>query len=387
MTLLRCCVPIFLLGCASNKALPLDLVVHSSTSEPESPLLATINHAQSWISFVNEPVPKGAMVPSDGARFVYARGGSANARLSPVDIHIRVEDAAGHPIHESDHIQISALYEQIYGWQPDAWRSSMSGRDGAEEAVRTKSNFFWETLAQHVAERIFEVEITPPLLVYGPQCVDADGLQHCSTEGIEEAHRVMVRTRIDGERDPLNPATRTILYVAERDRLHSPEIFLEIQIPSGLNVAGPAGENLDFRPSIGGRRDEIQQIRVLAHIPSGIRDRVRNTDYPDYSLLFVPLRHLVFQGAVDNPKGPDSTLEYPDVDSLRQRFDQVIADLRNAESAQAIVDELRPFLTTDYYYMFDQGEGVDGYRDYLLGPHGIGGGISPDVGRVELVLE
>ena len=301
MTLLRCCVPIFLLGCASNKALPLDLDVHHLPRNQNPPYWRpSTMHNHGFLSSMN-PFPKGAMVPSDGARFVYARGGSANARLSPVDIHIRVEDAAGHPIHESDHIQISALYEQIYGWQPDAWRSSMSGRDGAEEAVRTKSNFFGKRL--HNMWQSESLKSKSHRLYWSMvRNVDADGLQHCSTEGIEEAHRVMVRTRIDGERDPLNPATRTILYVAERDRLHSLRFSWRFKF-EWSECGWTSWRKFDFRPSIGGRRDEIQQIWVLAHIPSGIRDRVRNTDYPDYSLLFVPLRHLVFQGALIIPKG------------------------------------------------------------------------------------
>ena len=136
-------------------------------------------------------------------------------------------------------------------------------------------------------------------------------------------------------------------------------------------------------------RGSGNRLRIFEFSPTFHRELETdsNTDYPDYSLLFVPLRHLVFQGEVANPKGPNATLSYSDTASLRQRFDEVIEDLRTVESAQSVVNELRPFMTTDYYYMFDQGEGVAGYRDYLLGPHGIGGGIAPDVGRVELILE
>ena len=47
---------------------------------------------QSWVSFVNAAVKEGASNPSDGAQFAYARAGSSNARVSPVDIYIRVED-------------------------------------------------------------------------------------------------------------------------------------------------------------------------------------------------------------------------------------------------------------------------------------------------------
>jgi len=253
--------------------------------------------------------------------------------------------------------------------------------------MQTKSNLFWESLAQQVAERVFEEEITAPLWLYGPQCVDAEGVQSCATEGIDAAQRVIVRTTIDGARDPLNPATRTIVYVADRDRLRDPEILLDLRIPTGLHVAGPRSEHLDFRPEVAGTREGMQPTRVLVHIPAGTRDRIQGTDYPDYSLIYVPLRHLVFQGAVDDPKGPGSSLSYPDREALQARFEDVITRLRSSDSAASVVSDLEPFMTPAYYYMFDDGQGVDGYRDYLLGAHGIGGGISPDVGEVELVIE
>ena len=55
--------------------------------------------------------------------------------------------------------------------------------------------------------------------------------------------------------------------------------------------------------------------------------------------------------------------------------------------ARLIAQELRPFVTSTYYYMFDDGQGVDGYRDYILGADGIAGSISPDIGAIQLVIE
>ena len=304
-----------------------------------APSLADLfDGSDTGIAFVNPPSVEGSRDLMAGVSFAYARGGSANARSSPVDIRIHVEDIHGNPLHQDAVDRVTEIYQQIYGWDPAVWQRELEGRPEAADVLIAKSNSFWELLAQQVAERVFEMEITPALLVYGPECVDAEGLQHCETAGIDAAQRVVVRTSIDGSRDLLNPASRTIVYVAERDRLRDPEILLEVRIPTGLHVAGPEGEHLDFRPRVGETRDWTDQIRVFAHLPAGTRERVQNTDYPDYNLLFVPLRHLVFQGLVDDPKGPAASLFYPDQAALRARFDAVISDLRNPESAAGRVN-------------------------------------------------
>jgi len=378
-------------GCASSKVVPeapVPLEAHrSSSAEVAEPYIFEWFEGDfTGLEFSNPPAIQGSSDPLDGVSFAYARVGSANSRSSPVDIQIHLEDADGAVIHGEHETDIAKIYDQIYAWEPSSWESELAGRPQAAETIQAKSNLFWESLAQHVAERIFDEAITAPILVYGPGCVDDEEVQTCSSGAIPEAERVVVRTTIDGARDPLNPASRSIVYVAERGNVRQPEIFLEIKVPGGLHVASPHQEHLDFRPEISESRDGVQEIRVRAHIPSGTKDRVSNTDYPDYNLLFVPLRHLVFQGPVDDPKGPEVSMTYSDPAALQSAFDDLILDLRDPSSAVGVTETLQPFLTSDYYYMFDMGEGVGGYRDYILGEYGIAGGISPDVGQVELIL-
>ena len=94
-----------------------------------------------------------------GVEFSYSRVGSSNSRLSPVDVQIRVEDMSGQPLHELESEQVTTIYQQIYGWDSEAWVAALDGREDASAVIQTKSNLFWESLAQQVAERVFEEEI------------------------------------------------------------------------------------------------------------------------------------------------------------------------------------------------------------------------------------
>jgi hypothetical protein len=338
------------------------------------------------VAFRNSPPPAHATSPDAGATFVYARVGSQNSRLAPVDIEIAVRSKRTmDPSTLSE--KLMAIYRAVYGWSPEHWKKALEERSDRDEVIRTKSNFFWESLSQHVAERVFAEFITPPMYLYGPSCITETGELRCALDGLSEIDEVRVKTTIDGRRDPLNPQTRSIVYVARRGQLRHPDVYLELHVPTGLKVAGPEQEHLDLRPTVGGSRETIRAMRVLAHLPANARSRTMNADYADYNLLFVPLRHLVFQGDVEDPKGPAVSLSYSDIEALRQRFDNVIRGLRTIETARVIAEELRPFITSTYYYMFDDGEGVDGYRDYILGAEGIAGSISPDIGAVQLVVE
>ena len=119
-------------------------------------------------------------------------------------------------------------------------------------------------------------------------------------------------------------------------------------MPTGLKVASPLQEVLDMRPQIAGSYTDLKSIHILAHIPSTTIKRIKNTDYPDFNLLYIPLRHLIFQGEVEDPTRSKSSLSFE---------------------------------------MFKKGVGVQEYQSYVLGPHGIAGSISPHIGKVELNLE
>lgn len=339
------------------------------------------------LSFVNDDVPEGSTNPAEGAKYVYSRSGSQNARVSPVDITIEILDEKGRAIHQHHRQWLTEVYDGIYGWNAARWKEALAGQKGAEKVLQTKSNFFWETLAQHTAERIFGEQRTSKIFLYGPTCLDERGELKCPHIFLEKAQTVIVTTRIDGARDPLNSAERTIVTTFRKTAIDDPEIRLHLTMPFGLKVASVHREVLDIRPRIAQARRELVAAKVHAHIPSGTRKRTMDLDFPDYSLLFVPLKHLVFQGEVADPKLPGSALSYVNEDELRAKFEEVTTALRNPETAKSIVRALEPFMTETYYYMFDGGEGVENYRNYLLGKHGLLRGLEPDFGAIELHLE
>ena len=372
-------------GCTATLGLQIT-PLESSPSLKETESLERAFQISPIVAYRNPPPPEASVSPELGATSVYARVGSANARLAPMDIEIELRGSA---LKNQARVQkkVMAIHQAIYGWDPDQWSHILDARTECEEVIRTKSNFFWESLAQHVAERVFTEHLTPLVYLYGPSCVNSAGELKCAPDGLSGVDEVRVKTTIDGRRDPLNPQTRSIVYVAHRGRLQHPDVYLELNVPTGMRVAGPEREYLDLRPLIAGSRETIHSMRILVHLPANARTRTQNEDYADYNLLFVPLRHLVFQGAVDNPKRPETSLNYETMGALRRRFETVVQGLRSVTGATQLVDVLRPYLTSEYYYMFDEGQGVSSYRDYILGPNGIAGSITPDVGAVQLIIE
>ena len=101
-------------------------------------------------------------------------------------------------------------------------------------------------------------------------------------------------TTVRGERDDLMPVTRRIyLYAIPPFSVYS--VLYAIEVPGVSHVASPWRETLDMRPKIGGARMN-STVTVLTESP---RDR---KIYPDYNLVFIPLRHLALQGSVSDLK-------------------------------------------------------------------------------------
>ena len=375
-------------GCSTNQAPAPEQAVPEPTTQSPSSLAKQVSDLGEGLRFLNQATPTGAKTPEAGAEYVYARTFSANSRNSPVGIEIWVFDDSGEPLHTSEREYLQGVYQEIYGWDPSAWGSQLEDSEKAAEILRTKSDLFWESLAQQLAERVFGESITPALYRFGPQC-DGSTTENCQDSGLESASRVVVRTYLNASRDPMNPVTRSITYKALRGALTDPELIFELQVPNGLQIAGPHQETLDFRPSIGGRQDAVGDIRIWAHLPQGRRVRTQNFDYPDYNLIFVPLRHLVLQGEVENPKQPASGIEYVNAEALLQRAREVVMQIRTPEGGQKVASILTPFLSGKYYYMFESGgQGLTDYRNYILGDDaGIGRGLNPDFGRIEITLD
>jgi hypothetical protein len=342
----------------------------------------------SGVQFFNDSVTGDPISPESGATYIYPRTYSANSRNSPVGIEIWLFDSQDRPIHSRVEAKLVQLYKEIYSWDPAQWSAQLDGAAGAPLFLREKSDLFWESLAQHIAERVFNETISPALYRFGPHCINGEA-EGCKDEGIADAHRVVVRTFLDARRDPTNPVTRSITYSVQRGKIANPELIFELQVPNGLVVAGPLRETLDFRPSIGGKDDLLEDVRIWAHIPSSGKERIQNFDYPDYNLLFVPLRHLVFQGEVDDPRLPSSSFSYPDKLSLVAAVGALLEQMRSPAGGGEIAVRLEPFISEKYYYMFESGgQGLTRYRSYILGASaGVARGLNPDFGRVEVMID
>ena len=273
-------------------------------------------------------------------------------RMTPFDLSVRIEDASGATItmRPAVRAQICTMVDEIYLWSPQAWRAAL-GRLPALNAtivLATKSNRFWETIAQELAERIFDApNFTSPIDTFGPVCLTADGvLRPACRGGISDAHKVTISTFIDGRRDPLNLVTRRITmgFISGQWPLHeSSEVFYRITFPSGKPQASPYHEHLDWRPVVNGRR--LNSTVVVTAINEPWAAEI----YPDFARLAVPLRHLLLQGQVTDPRRAQTNESYLDVPALRQAFAELIARMRLPPSSASVAEDLRVFLVPKYY--------------------------------------
>ena len=139
--------------------------------------------------------------------FVYRRRFSSNSRVSPVGLEVWIFDLSGEPIHNAHTATITQIYNELYGWAPEQWSRALEHSPRRDELLRAKSDIFWESLQQHMAERIFGDYLSDPYLLFGPSCAANKADSICKGAGIADAHRVVVRTFLEAARDPLNPVT------------------------------------------------------------------------------------------------------------------------------------------------------------------------------------
>lgn len=338
--------------------------------------------------------------PVAGAHVWYnrMRNFSGN-RLTPFDLNLTVWDTNQMEIQWDAPVTValSKHFDAVYQWVPEEWeRGLMRCCKGIDinKTIDNKANMFWELLAETFTNRIFgAVAVEDRLLSYGPDCFDNSGNFNCSEEYIMEAASISIVTHIDGARDTLNPVSRIISWSGKVHQNDVDEKMLEkyptlytLNIPGQLQVAGPHRELLDQRPIIAGK--QLQSVvRVHGEATEG--------NYPDYNLLFVPIRHLVTQGKVKNAMVPGSSLFYSDKRAFATKFNMTARALFSTEGTYMAVKQLLPFFTYEYYYMypehnfvFNNMSGVDGYKEYLLySQYGLSPNISSSVKQVSLEID
>ena len=152
-----------------------------------------------------------------------------------MSIELWVFDLRGQPIHSAHEAYLTEVYSQIYGWDPDHRQRQLASEVDAAALLRAKSDLFWESLAQQVAERVFGETISPAFQRLGPAC--RTKTPACRSR--PAAHRVVVKTWLDGATDLMTLVTRSITYIATRGAVSDPELIFELQVPNGLHVTGP----------------------------------------------------------------------------------------------------------------------------------------------------
>lgn len=286
---------------------------------------------------------------------------SKNCKVSPARVEFWILNKVGKPLRCDKKYSrlLENAYKAIFFWDTATWSTYLlspqyhdcKNAEDASIVLRTKSDFFWESLCQHFAEVVFGKEnwTTLPLYLQGPPDGNDDNEKN-DDQGIPDAAEVIVRVTSLGGMDSLNPSQRYITYFAKRGQIQDPEVHLEVILPADMRVICQHCEHLDLRPIIAG--DRSRSYTLYAHIPRGRRPKYQNTDFPDFNLIYIPLRHLVFQGHVHDPKGPGGGIEYPDLESLAHAFWVLINQLRSPESSQTIVAALDLFITESYYYSY-----------------------------------
>jgi hypothetical protein len=388
---------------------------------------------------------------------------SKNCRVSVATFQLWLFDAAGQSIHTSADArpELTRILNTILCWKASEWSVQLASSSSSDSAVtlRTKSDFFWESLSQHISERVFALHKTEHIFLFGPgprakrpeQGSGGDG-------GIANADRLVISTFVDGRRDPINPQSRRITFDVTRGTMFDPDITLEVYpfmhgattkpligvvaedeaatpTPTPTPTATATATATTFSVS--------DDLIIRAHIPRGRRQllRIQNTDYCDFNLVFIPLRHLVFEEAIGGDgeqamvTGATRPRSYADMHAFHMAVTDVLARSRRAETSSSVCDALAPYLTEAYYGNYlqsqdavadhdgdDKDDGCDNnadttlpgdslsaeldeagrgkgkglthfevaafgllaFREFMLGPYGIGGGLAPDFGDVEL---
>ena len=339
----------------------------------------------------NPEPPPGATDPLADAKYVYARlAAFSGGRRTPFDLNVTIWGADGSEITHAPEVlpMVERLFLDVYQWDPEAWKAALkqccAKQVDVNKTMADKANMFWELLAEAFSTRA--LGSVPPdkrLLYYGPACFNETGGFSCSTAGIPGAELVSVVARVDGARDTLNPVTRIISWSAGAPFVPKPTVYT-IEVPGMMQVASPHRELLDERPEVGGSA-LTSSVRIHAEAALGA--------YPDYNLAFIPVRHMVMQGAVPQPMQPGSSLAYATARDLASAFNATAARLFDAGSASRLVQEsLEAFLTDEYYYMYpehnfswDGVAGIAGYKRYILdAPTGIAAGVGGRVAAMAL---
>lgn len=327
------------------------------------------------IAFLNDQLPADASDPLVNAKYTYSRARSSISRRSVMDVEVWVLDKKSSAIQEIEAVKrkIISAYNDVYGWDAQKWETQL--RDGGvpetqlEGLLRERSDLFWESLAQNLALQFFaETPSSPPAAA-------ASGAE----TAIPEAETVLVRTTVPGDRDLIFPVTRRISIVFRRPSMSEPDLLLEVFIPAGLRLPTQPPAILDELPTFGpGAERPISEL--LVRFGAKRKKRTVNADYPDYNLLYLPLRHLVLDGRAAHEKRAEPRFE--NLDNFLNSARQLLTSMAAPPSSAQVAERLRASMQAEAYPGIGVND-IEEYSKYLRDM--VAAGLVNQIANVEIV--
>jgi hypothetical protein len=326
------------------------------------------------IAFLNDQLPADASDPLVNAKYTYSRERSSFSRKSVMDVEVWVLDKKSSAIQEIEAVKskIISAYGDVYGWDAQKWETQL--RDGGvsepqlEGLLRERSDLFWESLAQNLALQFFgEAPTFPP------------AASSSAKTAIPEAETVLVRTTVPGDRDLINSVTRRISIVFRRQSMSEPDLLFEVFIPQGLRLPTQPPTILDEIPTFKqGAERPIRELQV--RFGAKRKKRTVNADYPDYNLVYIPLRHLVLDGRAPNEKQAEPRFE--NLDTFVNSARQLLTSMAAPPSSAQVAEKLRASMQAEAY----PGIGVNGIEEYSKYVREIvAAGLVNEIDHVEIV--
>ena len=353
---------------AQREAVPTEIL---SQTELVDSVLASAGRP---IAFLNDQLPADASDPLVNAKYTYSRERSSFSRKSVMDVEVWVLDKKSSAIQEIEAVKskIISAYGDVYGWDAQKWETQL--RDGGvsepqlEGLLRERSDLFWESLAQNLALQFFgEAPTFPP------------AASSSAKTAIPEAETVLVRTTVPGDRDLINSVTRRISIVFRRQSMSEPDLLLEVFIPQGLRLPTQPPSILDEIPTFKqGAERPIRELQV--RFGAKRKKRTVNADYPDYNLVYIPLRHLVLDGRAPNEKQAEPRFE--NLDTFVNSARQLLTSMAAPPSSAQVAEKLRASMQAEAY----PGIGVNGIEEYSKYIRDIvAAGLVNEIDHVEIV--
>ena len=253
----------------------------------------------------------------------------------------------------------------IYLWNSLDWNIellTLSDLGDMNSILRIKSDYFWESLAQQICERIFNIRITPDIYLFGPKALKL-GKQN-SDGGIMDAETIIIETYVRCGSDLLTPPGRKILFNMSKTNMFYPNISISVEFPQYITLNNANKEIVHMIPVIHNYASTNDNSFIFNTILSSDFKRTTNYHYVDFNLLYVPLRHLVMEGILNNKcyHSNEYTIRDDAIIQKNKHYDDIHAYFQASQKyillardhPDVLVQELEPYINITNYHRFNE---------------------------------